>query len=306
MPVNPRLIGGVLAVCATALTACAPVPRIPIGPSAVSLPVASPTGGAPSGGSTQPTSPESTAPATTEQGPQTDATATPATPPPSLVGDTANAWAFAPLNQPDRIVVEGEVPSERAWSTSKVLVVAAFLAEAVGGDPEQATPAQQNQMKRALAESDMDSLLAIADAIPGGKSAGMTKVLRSIGDSRTTVPGRLEGTMTWSLEEQVRFLVALNDGRVVSRAASSYLLEHMHPIESQSWGLGRIGATAYKGGWLRANAETRQMGIVDGYAVAVITRGVGPSQLQSDGDTAHVDQMNKLAARLHERLATEG
>ena len=42
----------------------------------------------------------------------------------------------------------------------------------------------------------------------------------------------------------------------------------MHPIEAHSWGLGTIGATAWKGGWLRADTVTRQMGIVDGYAVA--------------------------------------
>lgn len=299
MPVSLRLFVSIL-VGSLALTACTPVLRIAAEPSAVS-PAGESAGTAPA-----PTPLPAPPAATVEDVPPPDPTATRSTPAPSLVGDTANAWAFAPLDQPDRIVIEGEVPSERAWSTSKVLVVAAFVAEVLGGDPQQATATQQQQMKRALAESDMDSLVALGNAIPGGKSAAMTKVLRSIGDSRTMVPGRLEGTMTWSLEEQIRFLVALNDGQVVSRAASSYLLEHMQPIESQSWGLGSIGATAYKGGWLRANTETRQMGIVDGYAVAIITRGVGPVEVQSDGDSAHVQQMNMLAARLQERLAAEG
>lgn len=289
MPVNHRLFGGVLALCTVALTACAPVPGIPAGPPpSVAVTPRTPTPG-----------PVSVAP-------EPNPTTTPATAAPSLVGDTANAWAFARLDQRDQIVVEGEVPSERAWSTSKVLVVAAFLAEAVDGNPQQATAVHQRQMERALTESDMASLVAIADAIPGGKSAGMTKVLRSIGDHRTTVPTRLEGTMIWSIEDQVRFLIALNDGRVVSPGSSSYLLEQMRPIESQSWGLGGIGATAYKGGWLRANTETRQMGIVDGYAVAIITSGVGPAEVQSDGDAAHVQQLNRLASRLQQRLTAEG
>ena len=69
------------------------------------------------------------------------------------------------------------------------------------------------------------------------------------------------------------------------------------------WGLGTIGASAFKGGWLRSDTETRQMGIVNGYAVAIITAHVGPAVLQADGDVAHVQQMNALAARLQSRLA---
>lgn len=289
-------------LCAVVLTACVPVPRAATDPAATSSPPAS-AAGPPSDVAVTPRTP-SPSPDSVTSLPSPATTAGPAAP--SLAGDAANAWAFAPLDRPDRLVVEGDVPSERAWSTSKVLVVAAFLAEAVDGDPEQATTTQQRQMKLALTSSDMASLVAIADAVPGGKSAGMTKILRSVGDHRTTVPARLEGTMMWSIEEQVRFLVALNDGRVVSPKSSAYLIEHMKPIESQSWGLGRIGATAYKGGWLRANTETRQMGIVDGYAVAIITRGVGPAEVQSDGDSAHVQQMNRLAGQLQQRLAIEG
>jgi hypothetical protein len=45
------------------------------------------------------------------------------------------------------------------------------------------------------------------------------------------------------------------------------------------------------------------MGILDGHAVAIITAGVGPALLQSDGDSAHVEQMNALAAMLKQRLA---
>lgn len=240
-------------------------------------------------------------PARTSPSPTPDAE-----PSPSLIGDTRNAWAFASLADPDRLVVEGEVPSQRAWSTSKLLVVAAFLAEACDGDPQNASAAQQRQMARSLSESDMDSVIALGNAIPSGKQAGMTKVLRSIGDDETTVPSRLEGTMTWSVERQVEFLVALHEGRVVSPESSAYILDHMRPIESQSWGLGTVGSSGFKGGWLRANTETRQMGYVDGYAVAIITSGVGPAELQSDGDSAHVDQMNTLAAQLRVRLSHEG
>ena len=44
------------------------------------------------------------------------------------------------------------------------------------------------------------------------------------------------------------------------------------------------------------------MGIVGGYAVAIITVGEGPAVVQTDGDSAHVQQMNRLAALLAKRL----
>jgi hypothetical protein len=47
------------------------------------------------------------------------------------------------------------------------------------------------------------------------------------------------------------------------------------------------------------------MGIVDVYALAIITDHVGPAVLQSDGDSAHVEQMNYLATLLKRRLAIE-
>jgi hypothetical protein len=47
------------------------------------------------------------------------------------------------------------------------------------------------------------------------------------------------------------------------------------------------------------------MGIVEGYAVAIITAGDGPAVVQTDGDSAHVQQMNLLARILRARLAQE-
>ena len=131
----------------------------------------------------------------------------------------------------------------------------------------------------------------------------MTTVLRGIGDTSTRALSTYERTMTWRIQEQVRFMAALSAGRAVSSATSSYILSQLHPIASQQWGLATVGASAVKGGWLRADTETRQMGILDGYAVAIISTA-GPAQLQSDGDYAHVAQMNTLAQMLHQRLTT--
>ena len=60
------------------------------------------------------------------------------------------------------------------------------------------------------------------------------------------------------------------------RPSSAYILSSMRPIAAHRWGLGTIGAGPFKGGWLRSDTVTRQMGIVDGYAVAIITDAHGP------------------------------
>jgi hypothetical protein len=201
------------------------------------------------------------------------------------------------------VTIEGSVPSSRAWSTSKVLVVAAFLDTVVDGDPARLTSQQREWITRALTASDASAIVALRDRIPGSPGTAITRVLRSVGDQRTVAPDRSQGSMQWSIREQVRFMAALAAGRVVSKASSAYLLRTMHPIAAHRWGLGTIGAGAFKGGWLRSYTETRQMGIVDGYAVAIITAGDGPAVVQTDGDSAHVRQMNRLAALLKTRLA---
>jgi hypothetical protein len=225
--------------------------------------------------------------------------------PVGLVGDTRNSLAYAPLGNPSAVTVEGSVPSYRAWSTSKVLVVAAFLDTVVDGDPSRLTSTQRTQITRALTESHMDSTIALRDQIPGSPGAAITAVLRSVGDTTTVAPDRSQGSMQWTIRQQVRFMAALHGGRVVSRAASAHILGAMRPIPQHRWGLGTIGAGPFKGGWLRSDTETRQMGIVDGYAVAIITAGVGPAVVQTDGDAAHVQQMNHLAGVLKGRLAAQ-
>jgi hypothetical protein len=229
----------------------------------------------------------------------------PARPRTSLAGDRNDAFAFAPLSDPGNVTIEGSVSSYKAWSTSKVLIVAAFLDTACDGDPANASAQQKSWVRAALTASDMNAVIALRDDIPGSPGAAITRVLRSIGDTRTVAPDTSQGGMQWTIREQVRFMAALSSGRVVSKAASAYILSSMRPIAAHRWGLGTIGAGPFKGGWLRSDTVTRQMGIVDGYAVAIITDAVGPAVRQTDGDSAHVEQMNYLAKVLQRRLALE-
>jgi hypothetical protein len=215
-------------------------------------------------------------------------------PPKDLRGDTRNAIAWAPLADPDDIVVEGSVPSSRAWSTSKVLVIAAYLDVVVDGDPDK-IPADVGAMIRAaLTRSDDSAIIEIRRRVPDVPRV-MSSVLRAIGDTRTKVPEGAEGTMQWGVREQVRFMAAVGNGRVVSPEASAFLLREMQPIASQRWGLGIIGARAFKPGWMDAHSESRQMGIVGDFAVAIITTH-GP------GGNAHTAQLNRLALLLAPRI----
>ena len=219
----------------------------------------------------------------------------------TLRGNKRNAIAWAPLSDPDDVTVEGSVPSSRAWSTSKVLVIAAYLDTVVDGDPAKVPEDARTAIRAALARSDEPSIITIHRRIPNPSSA-MTRVLRSIGDTTTTVPGAYEGAMQWSVREQVRFMAALANGRVVSPRASAFVLREMKPIESQRWGLGTIGARAFKPGWMTAQDESRQMGIVGDFAVAIITAGDGPAARRVEDDYAHAMQLNRLAQLLAKRI----
>lgn len=220
----------------------------------------------------------------------------------SLRGEQGRAFAFAPLAAPGEVTVEGRVDGAEAWSTSKVLVVAAFLETTADGDPEKASRANRRLITAALTRSDGDAVRTLRRQIPGSPGVAMTAVLRSTGDTQTIAPDSLEGTMTWTIRQQVRFMAALSAGDVVSEEASAYLLAQMRPIREHRWGLGAVGASAYKGGWLRQGRVTRQMGLLDGYAVATITDR-GPVVRQTDGDSAHVEAMDDLAGVLADRLA---
>lgn len=225
--------------------------------------------------------------------------------PPSLAGERRNAFAFAPLDDAADVTVEGRVSIKTAWSTSKVLVVAAFLDTAAGGKPDRVSDRNRRLIKAALTQSDNDAVLAIRSQIRGRPGPAITEVLRAIGDTKTVVPNDYQGLMSWSIREQVRFMAALANGEVVSRAASAYLVKTMRPVPAQAWGLGKIGATAYKGGWYGDHTVNRQMGIVDGYAVAIITGPVSPAARRREGASAQVKQLNRIARLLKKRLAYE-
>ena len=195
----------------------------------------------------------------------------------------AVAWAAVG----EKPTVYGDAKTMKAWSTSKVLVVAAYLKiKGSAGD-------QEENITKALRDSDNDAIIAVYNA--GGGDATMpktmTEILRSNGDKTTKIATEKNGAVTkegqtiWSLENQVKFMSAMSEGKVVDKKSSEYILSKMKPI--QKWGLGAISDNAYKPGW--GGTDTRQMGLVTGadgktYAVAIgQTKGSIPDEA---GNTA--------------------
>lgn len=250
-----------------------------------------------------PSSPDTSANNSPQQKPSSTQ---PASPPRLPLLNNRNAIVYAPLNKPKDVTKVGSVSDTRAWSTSKVLVVMAYIKTVGGGNPANLPAADRQLIQEALQASDMNALLTLRSRIPGGSGGHMTEILRSIGDDTTAPwPDSREGSHRWSPREQVRFMAALRKKQVVSTAASRYVRKNMKPIPPHRWGLGQVGAQTFKGGWLTADTDTRQMGLLNGYAVAIITDGVGPAELQTDGDSAHVRQMNRLARILNRYLDAE-
>ena len=150
----------------------------------------------------------------------------------------------------------------------------------------------------------MESVIALRDQIPGSPRAAITAVLRSVGDTTTVAPDRSQGSMQWTIRQQVKFMAALHGSRRLTSR------ECAHPRGHETDPGAPLGARHDRGrtvqGRLAAgDTETRQMGIVGGYAVAIITAGVGPAVVQTDGDAAHVQQMNYLARVFKKRLAAQ-
>ncbi|MGE5694619.1 MAG: hypothetical protein ACM4D3_05105 [Candidatus Sericytochromatia bacterium] len=169
--------------------------------------------------------------------------------------------AVAPAGNGDSPLSFGAWETGPAWSTIKVpLAIAAYRED---GEVT-------NDMRAAITESDN----AAAESVWAGLGAPVVaahkvdEVLRETGDKDTVVQSekvRPEytafGQTDWPLTEQARFLaVAACDNRNVP------ILDLMGEVEpSQSWGIGTISGTRFKGGWGPSTSGSylvRQIGIL--------------------------------------------
>lgn len=198
----------------------------------------------------------------------------------------------------------------RAWSTLKPLLAAAVLSDA---PKDGLSPDEADWLTAALSWSDNDAAAMLLSDLAdrhGSLEAGAARaddLLRRAGDGTTTVVPDPEsmGDTAWPLVEQARFWSALASGCLLDADGTATLLDLLgHVVEEQAWGLGRIGASAYKGGWELAEDGTwlvRQVGLVpvgDGAAVVAMAMR-GPA-----GDLAEVTPaLDQIAAWVGVQLA---
>lgn len=184
----------------------------------------------------------------------------------------------------------GELQYTPAYSTIAPLIVAAYLKiKGSVGD-------QENNITLALRDLNQDALLAVK--VAGGTDEEMTKtmteILRSSGDSETNIvikPGTTGGQDTlWGFGNQVLFLTAMSQGKVVSKKDSEYILSKINsPFK---WGLGQLGTTNFISGWGIVGQETRQLGIVKDFDGGYYVVSLGNSKNATAPDEA---ANNKLA-----------
>lgn len=215
--------------------------------------------------------------------------------------------AFGAVGSKQDPIVLGDWPGGPAWSTSKVpLVIAAYRAE----QPPRVTDA----MRAAITESDN----AAAEALWAGLGDPVTaahkveEVLREAGDDTTVESKKVRAEYTafgqtmWSLANQVRFVAfAVCDKR---NAPIFDLMSEVAP--DQSWGVGQIPGTQFKGGWGPSQTDqylVRQIGVIKAplgrVAVAIAAQAASGSFAAGTADLTAVAHW--LAGRLRALPAGE-
>jgi hypothetical protein len=154
----------------------------------------------------------------------------------------------------------GTLTSAAAWSTIKVPLAIAALAEG-----------RETLVEKAISESDNDSARALCESLgpPDVAAAAVESVLAAAGDTETKVETELVhppytsfGQTEWTLAAQQRFAAGL-----VRVPRAEPVLELMRRvIPEQRWGLGALDPrAAIKGGWGPDPPEpalVRQFGII--------------------------------------------
>jgi hypothetical protein len=143
-------------------------------------------------------------------------------------------------------LVFGDWTSGPAWSTSKVPLTITALRE-------ENPPTVTDSMRAAITESDNAAAESIWEGLgdPVKAAHKIEAVLAKYGDPTTVEWRRLRppftafGQTIWSLTNQARFTAA-----AVCDSGNAPIFTLMGQVESgQSWGLGIIADTRFKGGW---------------------------------------------------------
>lgn len=195
----------------------------------------------------------------------------------------------------------GDWQSGPAWSTIKVPLAIAALRNQGSG---QVT----DDMRAAIIESDNAAAESIWASLGDPETAAgeVEKVLQEAGDYTTVESQKIRpeftafGQTIWPLTEQARYLAfAACDN------TSQPILDLMGEVEAnQSWGLGRISGTKFKGGWgpsLSGSYLVRQIGLLKTpTGTASVAVAAEPNSGAFDDG---VNDLNEVADWLKQHLA---
>jgi len=210
--------------------------------------------------------------------------------------------AIAPAGNGNSPWIFGDWQSGPAWSTIKVPLAIAALREEGSSQVTDAMRAAITESDNAAAESIWASL-----GTPVIAAHKVEQILQETGDNHTVVQSekvRPEftafGQTDWPLTEQARFLaVAACDDR------NTPILDLMGQVEAgQSWGIGTIPGTRFKGGWgpsLSGSYLVRQIGLLEtnNRTVSVAIAAQPDSGFFDDG----VGDLNEVTNWLTEHMA---
>jgi hypothetical protein len=179
-----------------------------------------------------------------------------------------------------------------AWSTIKVPLVIAALQDDESHTVTDAMTAAITESDNAAAESIWAGL---GDPVTAGQK--VDAVLRQAHDptivqsQRVRPPYTAFGQTDWPLTEQVRFTSA-----AICDKADAPVFDLMGQIaQGQSWGIGTIPGTRYKGGWgpsPSGNYLVRQIGVLTGpNGMVAVALAAQPASGKFDDGIADLNEM---------------
>jgi hypothetical protein len=186
----------------------------------------------------------------------------------------------------------GEWQSGPAWSTIKVPLIIAALRE-------EQRPTVTDAMTAAITESDNAAAESIWAGLgdPATAAHKVDAVLRETGDPTTVQSQKVRpefsafGQTEWPLTDQVRFIsVAFCDKANAPVFALMGQVQH-----DQSWGIGTVSGSRFKGGWGPSPTGgylVRQVGVLNSPAGAIaVALAAQPASGQFDDGVAALTQM---------------
>jgi hypothetical protein len=225
-------------------------------------------------------------------------------PPPAPLHDEFAQWettldavagiAISAVGSGHAPITLGDWQSGPAWSTIKVPLAIAALRETK-------PPTVTDAMTAAITESDNAAAESIWATLgtPVNAAHKVEAVLRQTGDQTIVQSQKVRpqftafGQTQWSLADQVRFISS-----AACDSANAPILTLMGQIEpGQSWGIGTIPDTRFKGGWgpsLTGNYLVRQFGVLaTPNGMIAVALAAEPASGQFDDGTADLTEMAK-------------